>query len=514
MNPDAPVKLLAMRRISKTFPGVKALSDVDFEVWRGEVVALVGENGAGKSTLMKVLAGAQAADSGEILLDGKPVQIGSTSAAHALGISTIYQELMLVADLSVVENVHLGHLKTTRWGTVDWRGMRASARMILDDLGYRGSLDAPVGNLSVAEQQLVEIAKAITRNCRLLIMDEPTASLNREEVEHFFRIVTRLRASGLSVVFITHHLNEIFEICERVVVLRDGIRVGEARVSDLTETALVEMMLGHNIEGSNVGVAREEHAFGEVLLRVTGLSTPSLLKDVSFELRRGEVLGLAGLMGSGRSEILRTIYGADKAARGTIEVHGKTALLANPRAALAAGIGLGPENRKTDGLVLSMPIRYNATMSSIRKYAGPFALLRRKEEERVKTLCETLRVKFSSTEVNVGTLSGGNQQKVILARLLDADVDIFLLDEPTRGIDIGAKDAIFRLVRDLAEQGKAVIFVSSVIEEVLHVSDRVICLNLGRVTGAQKRGAYSMPEIMVRVMGGQAQASHAGAIVR
>ena len=501
-----PGAFLTMAGISKSYPGVKALSDVGLQVHAGEILSLVGENGAGKSTMMKILAGAVKPDAGTICIDGKPVELNDTSVAYRVGISTIYQELMLVPHLSVVENLFLGNLVRNRFGLLDWRGMRAQAAGIMRELGYPGSIDVAVSDLSIAEQQLVEIGKAMTRSCRLLIMDEPTAPLNREEVEHFFKIVRKLREDGTAIIFITHHLNEIFEVCDRVVVLRDGQMVGESDVAHLSETQLVEMMLGrklnHEKRQSYHGAVPE----AEVVLEVDSLSTAELLKDVSFSLRKGEVLGLAGLMGSGRTEILRSIFGVDKPSAGTICVKGRRAMFSGPRQSLARGIGLGPEDRKSDGLILSMPIRHNVTLSSLARYAGPFALRRGRETTAVKELCERLQVKYSSAELPVGKLSGGNQQKVILARLLDAEVDIFLLDEPTRGIDVGAKGAIFDLIRHLASNGASIIIVSSVIEELVHVCDRIVCLNLGRVTGEQSRAQFDMGEIMINVMGGHSEA--------
>ncbi|WP_292551419.1 sugar ABC transporter ATP-binding protein [Mesorhizobium sp.] len=505
---ERPGAFLTMAEISKSYPGVQALSRVALEVRPGEILSLVGENGAGKSTMMKVLAGAITPDGGEIRLDGRVIELSDTAAAHAHGISTIYQELMLIPHLSVLENIFLGMLLRNRWAALDWKAMRSKAAVIMAELGYHGSLDVHVGKLSVAKQQLVEIGKAMTRPCRLLIMDEPTAPLNRQEVEHFFEIVRKLQKAGTAIIFITHHLNEIFEVCDRVVVLRDGHLVGESEVADLTEARLVEMMLGKKLSLEKRDWDTKASADSGVVLQVDGLTTSALLKNVSFQLRRGEVLGLAGLMGSGRTEILRAIFGVDKPFSGAIRSQGRLAMFSGPSKALAGGIGLGPEDRKADGLVLSMPVRHNVTLSSLRRYSGLFALRRRAETAAVMDVCKRLQVKYSSTEVPVGKLSGGNQQKVILARLLDAKVDIFLLDEPTRGIDIGAKEAIFELIRELAAKGASVVIVSSVIEELIYVCDRIVCLNLGRVTGEQTREEFDVSSIMINVMGGQRDAHH------
>ena len=498
---------LEMKGICKAYPGVQALSNVSIEVRAGEILSLVGENGAGKSTMMKVLAGAIRPDSGEIFIDGRRVTFSGAADAHARGISTIYQELMLIPHLSVLENIFLGTLKKTRFGTLDWNAMRKQASAIMANLGYSSSLDIAVEKLSIAEKQLVEIGKAMTRECRLLIMDEPTAPLNREEVDHFFKIVKLLQSAGTAIIFITHHLNEIFEICDRAIVLRDGQYVGESTISTLTESRLVEMMIGRKLNASKCDGKSRSTSDQEEILKVEGLSSADLLKNISFGLKRGEVLGLAGLMGSGRTEILRAVFGVEPLSSGRIVHSGKVAMFSGPKAALAHGVGLGPEDRKADGLVLSLPIRHNITMSSMRDYSGWLSIRRSAETTAVKRQCERLQVKYSSTESPVGSLSGGNQQKIILARLIEAQASILLLDEPTRGIDVGAKEAIFELIRELSLSGSSIIIVSSVIEELFRVCDRVLCLNLGRVTGELLRDDFDMSKIMINVMGGKNEAT-------
>jgi ABC-type sugar transport system ATPase subunit len=485
--------------ISKSYPGVKALKNVDFQISGGEIVAVVGENGAGKSTLMRVLAGAIQPDSGSIYLDGQIVDLRGPLDAQARGICTIYQELMIVPDLSVVENVFLGHLKS-RHGFLDWAAMRKEAAAILSRLGLNVSLDAKAGDLGVAEQQLIEIAKSLSRNSKILIMDEPTAALSKEEVANLFSLVRTLRNDGIAVVLITHHLHEIFEICDRLIVLRDGEYVGGSLINDINQATLVEMMLGHRVD---VLRSKHRHQFNgeETVLEARGLTRLPDLNNVNLKLCKGEVLGIAGLMGAGRTELLRALFGADRADFGEVEVRGRIALLTAPRIALDIGIGLAPEDRKTQGLILSMAIGHNVTLPSLAKYSGPFGLKLGHETRAATALCEKLFVKYTSLDNAVSNLSGGNQQKVVLAKLLGAGTEIYLLDEPTRGIDIGAKEAIFDLIWALTDQGASVIIVSSVIEELVRVCDRIVCLHLGRVTQSYPRSEFSLSRIMLNVMG-------------
>ena len=491
--------LLQAKNVSKFYPGVKALKDVDFNIDAGEVVAVVGENGAGKSTLMKILAGAITPNEGELLLDEKPIVFDGPLDAQRHGICTIYQELMIVPELSVVENVFLGHLKKNR-GILDWAAMRKEAQTILTRLGLTASLDAKAGDLSVAEQQLIEIAKSVSRQSRLLIMDEPTASLSKEEVASLFDLVRKFKAEGIAVILITHHLHEIFEICDRLIVLRDGDYVGAADIDQINEDGLVEMMLGHAVETYDDS-QRLAAKSDEVVLKARGLTRAPYINDVDLTLHKGEVLGIAGLMGAGRTELVRALYGADLLDGGTTEVQGSVAQMTSPRNALDRGLGLAPEDRKTQGLVLSMPIGQNATLPSLADHVGPFGLNLRQEAATAKDLCSRLFVKYASLSEPVGNLSGGNQQKVVLAKLLGAGTDIYLLDEPTRGIDIGAKEAIFDLIWDLTAQGNSVIIISSVIEELIRVCDRIVCLHLGNVTNTYERGNYDLNRIMLNAMG-------------
>lgn len=494
------------RGITKSFPGVRALKGVDLDVRPGEIVALVGENGAGKSTFMKILSGAQAPDGGEIRIDGVPVVFAGPRDAQTCGVSTIYQELMIVPELTVLENVFLGDLKRGRLGLLDWSAMRAEATKILSSLGFEASVDTIAKTLSIAELQLIEIAKSLTRQSRLIIMDEPTASLAREEVDNLFRIVCKLRDDGIAIIFITHHLHEIFEICDRAVVMRDGSYVGEAAIRDLTEDGLVTMMLGQAVT-ENLARSSTALRLDDVVLSVRGLRRMPDLHGVDLTLRRGEVLGIAGLMGAGRTELVRAIFGADRFDSGELTVKGKVGHFGSPRAALDARLGLAPEDRKGEGLVLSMPIAHNITLPSLEKHAGIAGLRLAEEAATALELSRKLNVKCASIDQAVGNLSGGNQQKVVLAKLVGAGVDIYLLDEPTRGIDIGAKEAIYNLIWELTEQGASVIVISSAINELLRLCDTIACLHLGKVTSVYERADFDLNAIMLNVMGKSAEPS-------
>ncbi len=504
--PERAPAFIEARAVTKSYPGVQALRGIDLDIHPGEILALVGENGAGKSTLMKILSGAVQPSGGELRIDGEPVLLSTPQEAQAAGIATIYQELMIVPELSVVENVFLGNLRRNRLGLLDWDTMRKEAARILSRLGFVAPVDIKAKELSVAELQLVEIAKSLTRRSRLIIMDEPTASLAREEVENLFRIVSGLRAEGIAIIFITHHLHEIFAICDRAVVLRDGAYVGQAAIADLTEDALVTMMLGHAIAENGERAAGAVRP-NEVVLSVRGLKRAPDLNGIDLTLRRGEVLGIAGLMGAGRTELVRAIFGADPVDEGRVEVKGRLGLFASPRAALDAGLGLAPEDRKNEGLILSLPIAHNITLPFLDRHSGAAGLKLSGERKRAGELSRQLNVKLASLDQPVGTLSGGNQQKVVLAKLVGAGVDIYLLDEPTRGIDIGAKEAIFDLIWTLTDAGASVIVISSAINELLRVCDTIACLHLGRVTRTFSRADFDLNAIMLSVMGKTADES-------
>ncbi len=492
--------ILEMKRITKRFPGVLALDGVDFSVRKGEVHALVGENGAGKSTLMKILAGAIMRDEGEIFLESREVDIRNPLDAQKLGISIIYQEFNLVPHLSVAENIFLGHLRETGSGFVDWRQMHKSSEELLKRLGVDIDVRASVSRLGVAHQQLIEIARALSIDARLIIMDEPTAALSTEEIERLFAVVQQLRNQEVSVIFITHHIKEIFEIAETTSVIRDGVLVGVRDVGSLTETELVRMMIGRSLKDTGSCKSCE---IGPTVLSVRNLKRASVLNDISFDLRKGEILGLAGLMGSGRTELVRAVFGADPVDSGEIFVDGKRTPIHSPRDAIRAGLGLAPEDRKNQGLVLILPVIKNVTLSFVQRLVNLLGIHFTKERGIVQGLIQKLDVRTPSLAQNVVNLSGGNQQKVVLCKWLGSGARIYLLDEPTRGIDIGAKEMIYQLIRQLIGEGSAVILISSDLGEVLQMSDRILAMHLGTITGEFQRAEFDMERIMLCAMGKQ-----------
>jgi ABC-type sugar transport system ATPase subunit/ribose/xylose/arabinose/galactoside ABC-type transport system permease subunit len=471
--------LVELQGIEKSFPGVQALRGVDLAVFPGEVHAVIGENGAGKSTLMRILAGADQADAGEILWRGEPVSFAEPAAAIAAGIAEIYQELSLVPSLNVAENIFLGHEPRRPIGVVDRRAMATRAREVLAHLGVEAArADAPVETLSVAARQMVEIAKAVTRNASLLIMDEPTASLGDAEVQALFALIRRLRERGLSVLYVSHRLEEVLEIADKVTVMRDGAVVGSMAAREATVERLIAMMVGRELAALQ---ERSRAEPGEPLLVVEGLSAQPRLHDVGLQVRAGEVVGIWGLVGSGRSTLARAIAGLVPAAGGTVVVGGRRLPRGRPAAALGAGVVYLTEDRKGEGLMLDRSLRENVALASLPgRSAGGF--VRRADETRaLSRVLEALRVRARSLEAHARNLSGGNQQKAMLARALLARPKVLIVDEPTRGIDVGSKAEIHRLLRDIAAEGRGVVVVSSDLPEVLHVADRIVVMREGRV---------------------------------
>jgi ribose transport system ATP-binding protein len=467
-----------MEGVRKTFPGVVALDHVDFDLRRGEVHVLLGENGAGKSTLIKVLSGAHRPDEGRVLVDGEPVRIDDARTAERLGIATIYQEFNLVPELSVAENIFLGR-QPRRFGLVDRRRMNADAAGLLARVGLDVAPTARVGDLGIARLQMVEIAKALSLDARVLIMDEPTAVLTTDEVGRLFGIVRALRADGVGVVFITHHLEEIAELGDRVTVLRDGRSITQVPAgTDRDE--LVRLMVGRSIEAQ---YPRERTGTGEPLLRVNGLTRRGAFAGISFEVRAGEVVGLAGLVGAGRTEVVRAVFGADPYDSGTVEVLSSPLPRGDVNAAMDAGVGLVPEDRKGQGLVPDASVADNLGLVTLRRHTR-FGFVdragRRRGAERVAA---DLKVRMAGLDQPARTLSGGNQQKLVIGKWLLADSRVLILDEPTRGIDVGAKVEIYQLVNELTASGHAVLMVSSDLPEVLGMSDRVLVMAQGRITG-------------------------------
>ncbi|MDD2959762.1 MAG: sugar ABC transporter ATP-binding protein [Lachnospiraceae bacterium] len=473
--------ILELKKINKSFPGVKALSDVDLELRKGEVLALVGENGAGKSTLMKILSGAYKKDSGSIIFDGQEVDIQSPIHSEELGIAIIYQELNLIQRVSVAENIYLGRYPKKN-GIVQWQKMYSDSEKLIRELGLDINVKSMLRELSLAQQQLVEIVKAVSTNAKVVIMDEPTSSLSQSETEILFGIIKKLRSKGTSIIFITHRLDEIYEVCDRMSILRDGCYIGSREVKDISKNEMIEMMIGRKL--TNQYPVRDTQ-IGEVVFEVRHLADgDNKVKDVSFQAHAGEVLGFAGLVGAGRTETMRLIFGADKKTSGEILIHGKQTVINNPRDAIKNGIGFVTENRKEEGLFLRSSVKVNTVMVSLKKILKKGLYFDfKKEKEYAEEYVKLLQVATPSVNQRVMFLSGGNQQKVVLAKWLLSDSDIIIFDEPTRGIDVGAKCEIYEIINQLVANGKVVIVVSSDMEEVMGVCDRIIVMHEGVISG-------------------------------
>ena len=476
----APLPLLTMTGVQKRFPGVVALDGVDLDLMAGEVHVLLGENGAGKSTLMKILSGAQSSDAGEILVDGEARTIDSPKAARDLGISIIYQELTLVPQLNAPANVFLGKEPTTPLGLLDLELMKARTRELLSGLGVTLDLDTPVGTLGIAEQQMIEVAKALSEKARILVMDEPTSALTASEIDQLFAAIARLLERGTGIIYISHRMNEVERIGHRVSVLRDGRRIGTYNTKDVTIDELIRLMVGRKV-GDHF--PRRRGALGDEVLRVSGLGRQGALHDVGFHLRRGEILGISGLLGAGRTELARALFGADRSDRGTIVVKGRMALVRSPADGIKAGVGLLPEDRKTQGLVLGLSVRENLALTSARRLSR-FGLIDEKGEAALsQRFVDDLRIKTPGIEQRVGALSGGNQQKIVLGKWLATGVDVLIMDEPTRGIDVAAKVEIYELMNRLTEGGAGIVMISSELPEILGMSDRILVMRAGRMVG-------------------------------
>ena len=475
---DTQEPALRLQGIVKTFPGVRALDGVDFEVLPGEVHALLGENGAGKSTLMKVLAGMYQPDEGQIIIGGSPVRMTTPIEAKAQGVVLIHQELSLVPEMSAAENIYLGELPRKSFGRVDWKTLEKRSNAILERLkcSFRGEMT--VAYLSIANQQMVEIARALTVDARVVVFDEPTASLTDAEKVVLFDIINDLKAQGVGIVYISHRMDEIFTLSDRITVLRDGQYRGTLTTADTNEDEVTRLMIGRSLDLSRTEAAP---TFGKTMLEVRNLTCPGLFEDVSFTVRTGEVLGFYGLVGAGRTEIAETLFGLRTATAGGVFVDGEKVDITSPRAAIALGISLVPENRKEQGLVLQMSCRDNMTLPQVQDLtAGPF-VSQGAELAIFDQYRDRLAIKTPSWRQSAGVLSGGNQQKIVIGKWLSMQPRVLIVDEPTRGIDVGSKSEIHQLLRELAAQGYAVIVISSEMPEVLRVSDRIVAMYHGRI---------------------------------
>jgi simple sugar transport system ATP-binding protein len=502
---DAKQPVLEVAGIHKQFPGVKALCDAGLRLFPGEVHTLMGQNGAGKSTLIKVLTGVYTPDSGSIMLEGRSISPRSTQDAQALGISTVYQEVNLCPNLSVAENIFIGRYPR-KWGMVDWRAMRREAAALLQRLRIDIDVSKPLASYPLAIQQMAAIARALATEARVLILDEPTSSLDEAEVQTLFAVLRRLREEGMAILFVTHFLDQTYAISDRITVMRNGEREGEYACADLSRLALVNKMIGAPAEAQEEGAAAQDgqqQAHGEVFLRASGIMRKGVLSPVDLELRRGELLGLAGLLGSGRTETARLLFGADKADKGSVQVGGKDVSLANPRDAIAQGIGFCSEDRKHEGAILPLSVRENMILALQARLGIWRAIPLKRQQQLANDYVKWLGIKTASIETPIGSLSGGNQQKVLLARWLATEPALMILDEPTRGIDVRAKQEIMDYVSALCRKGMAILFISSELPEVLRVADRMVVMRDRRACGEYLRGDLDESSVL-RVIAGEA----------
>src|SRR5947199_3089329 len=509
MNQDDP--LLQMEHISKAFPGVVALVDAHLSVNRGEVHALVGQNGAGKSTLIKICTGAYRRDSGSIIFDGRAIDFQAPQQAQNNGISTIYQEINLVPFRSVAENVFMTR-EPRRWGFIDWRKMRAETATLLKRLSVSIDVTQPLLNYNIAIQQMVAIARAISFESKLVVMDEPTSSLNEREVETLFTIIRQLKADGVSVIFVGHRLDELYAICDRVTIMRDGRTVDVREMKGLPKVELVSKMLGKELgevrrHGQTSFKVGQHHVEQEVLLEARGLRRGRVLQGASVEVHAGEIVGLAGLLGSGRSELARAVFGADPLEQGEVRVEGKQVHFHSPADAIHVGIGFCPEDRKMDGIIPYLSVRENLTLAALPTLARNGIVSREKQQEIVDQFIRRLGIKTAGPQQKIRELSGGNQQKVLLARWLCLNPKLLILYEPTRGIDVGSKAEIQALIEELAEKGLGVLMISSELEELLEGSDRVVVLHDGQTVASLDRQDISLNAVLAAMAQGDGETS-------
>jgi ABC-type sugar transport system ATPase subunit len=491
--------VISIEHVSKSFPGVKALDDVTFSIRTGEVHGLVGENGAGKSTLIKILSGIQGADEGGISVDGAPRRFTSVHDAHRSGVATIFQELSIVRELSVAENIFLGREPVRLGGVIDRDVMLRKSAEALAFLDARLDPRTVVGTLSLANQQIVEICKALVLDSKIIIMDEPTSSLTAHEVRQLFQLIAKLKAQGITILYVSHKIEEIFEICDTITVLRDGRHIGTVEKTATTPDEVIRMMVGRSL---TTMFPPRQASSGETLLSVSGAGRAGEFQDVSFELHAGEIVGFAGLIGAGRTELARAIFGAVPLETGQIVLAGRPQKpFSHPQRALGQGVAYLSEDRKGEGLILQLSIRENMSLSILKKISRGLFLDAARERALVGSYAESFKIKMTGMDQLVESLSGGNQQKVIISKLLATESRIFIFDEPTRGIDVGAKYEIYKIMGDLTAQGRGIVFISSELPEVLGISDRILCMREGRLAGQFAR-SEATPEAVMRVLTG------------
>ncbi|WP_066685467.1 sugar ABC transporter ATP-binding protein [Christensenella intestinihominis] len=491
--------ILRMESIVKSFPGVKALQNVDFELRAGEVHALLGENGAGKSTLMKCLSGVYPADSGKITLFGEKIAINTVNDAMDHGISMIHQEFALSEQLSVADNIFMGREPIGKFGLTDRKVLHSKAQELIDKVGGNISAYSLVGMISTAQKQMVEIAKALSMNVKIIIMDEPTAVLSNREVDALFHLIETLKAEGISIVYISHRMEEIFRICDRITVLRDGAKIDTLETQKTTNEQLINMMVGRKLEEY---YTRTEHKIGETLMEVSNVTRlDERVKNASFELRKGEIIGFAGLVGSGRTELMKVIFGIDKASTGQIRINNQIVRIKHVRDAMKLGIGFVSEDRKLEGLFLERDVEFNITIGVLDKFLSTFRLNRQKEDEIAGKYVDMLSIKASSIQQKTLNLSGGNQQKVVLSKWLAISPDILILDEPTRGVDVGAKAEIYALIDQLVQNGVSIIMVSSEMPELINMSDRIYVMCNGEIKACLDKDELEQNTILKYALG-------------
>ena len=495
--------LLRMKNIRKTFPGVLALDNIDFELESGEIHGMLGENGAGKSTLINVLGGIYIPDRGEIIINGQKTQINGVKDAQEAGIAVIHQELVLVPHMSIAENVFLGREIKSPAGLVDKKRMERESVEILKRVGLEISPSVPVRSLSVAQQQMVEIAKALSLNARILVMDEPSSSLTDSEVERMFTIMRKLKREGVGIIYISHKMKELFEITDRITVIRDGSYIGTIQTSEADMDQLVHMMVGRELTSY---YTLTEHEIGNVMLELKDINRSGVLKNIDFSVRAGEIVGFAGLVGAGRSELFKAVLGIEPMDSGTVLIEGKNAGRLSPKKAQEMGMVLVPENRKKEGLVLINTVAFNLTLPVLDQFVKGIFVNKKRQLEIENTYIDSMNIKTPSRLQKVGNLSGGNQQKVVIGKWLAARPKILILDEPTRGVDVGAKAEIYKIIDRLAEQGIAIVIISSEMAELINMCDRMVVMNQGRIAGELKKSemGFSQESIMRLATGGGA----------